>query len=385
PELTGEQTVLENGTEDEAYLVTEAELLAGFTDVDTSDDLSIINLTASNGAIITEVEEGLYSISHAADYNGNITLSYNVWDGHKGGSIEAELSYTLDAVNDAPIGDDSASIMGTEDEDKVIDIADLISDVDNSDDELTITAESEDGTISIDGTEITFTPDADFQGSTTITYTVEDEDGETDTGTLSVIIENTNDAPTADDFDGGTTEEETAIVLDVADHIADIDPGADLEVTEAESDNGTVTINGTELTFTPADDFYGEATITYTVSDGETTTQGTITVDVTNTYDAPSILPGAEPLDMLEDTVINLTVADFLTAISNPDNAEVTITDVFASEGEITLNGNGTYRYNPPNDYYGEVTINFTLSDGTTEVLSELKINIENVNDAPDA
>ncbi|WP_040308652.1 cadherin-like domain-containing protein, partial [Asticcacaulis biprosthecium] len=266
-----------------------------------------------------------------------------------------------------------------------IDIADLISDVDNPDGELTITAESADGTITIDGTEITFTPDDDFQGTTTITYTVEDEDGETDTGTLTVLIANTNDAPTADDFDGGTTDEEEAIVIDVASHIDDIDPSTTLEVTEAESEQGTITIDGTELTFTPADDFYGTATITYTVSDGVTTTQGEITVEVTNTYDAPSILPDAEPLDMLEDTVINLSVEDFLTGIYNPDDAEVTISDVFASEGTITLNGNGTYRYNPPNDYYGEVTINFTLFDGTTEVLSELKINIENVNDAPDA
>ncbi|WP_031237651.1 beta strand repeat-containing protein, partial [Asticcacaulis sp. AC460] len=383
PTLSGEQASLDDGEEDQDYTVSKADLLQGFSDVDTSDDLDIDNLTASDGATVTDNHDGTYTIHHVANDNGRITLSYDVIDGN-GGSVEGGLSYDLDAVNDAPVGNDSVSIQGTEDTDLVIDIADLISDVDNSDGQLTITAESDDGQVTIDGTEITFIPNGDFQGTTTITYTVEDPDGETDTGTLYVNIANTNDAPEADDFNGGTTPEETPIVIDVNGHFEDIDPGETLTVTAATSEQGTVSINGTELTFTPASNFYGNATITYAISDGETTTTADITVAVTNTYDAPTVVPGAA-IDMLEDTVKTITAAELLAGVENPDDAEITISDVFASEGTITLNQNGTYRYNPPNDYYGPVTINFTVFDGTTEVLSEITINIENVNDAPHA
>ncbi|WP_118136145.1 carbohydrate-binding protein [Oceanicella sp. SM1341] len=101
--------------------------------------------------------------------------------------------------------------------------------------------------------------------------------------------------PTALDGDA-TTDEDTAVAVDIAALIADADqPGAPV-VTGATSPDGTVSIEGTVLTFTPAPDFFGEATITYTVEDreGATATAG-VTVTVAGVNDAPELSGSIAP------------------------------------------------------------------------------------------
>lgn len=108
PALTGAQAVLRNGTEDVGYTVAAAQLLTGFTDVD-GDTLAIANLTASDGSVVNN-GDGTYTITPGANFNGDVSLDYDVLDGH-GGVVSATLGYTLDAVNDAPAG--TVEISGT--------------------------------------------------------------------------------------------------------------------------------------------------------------------------------------------------------------------------------------------------------------------------------
>jgi VCBS repeat-containing protein len=107
---TGAATaVLAAGTEDTAYTVSAANLLTGFSDVDTGDTLRVSGLTASNGTVIDNAN-GTFTMTPTANFNGAVALSYNVVDGH-GGSVAATRSYTLAAVNDpAIISDDVSTI-----------------------------------------------------------------------------------------------------------------------------------------------------------------------------------------------------------------------------------------------------------------------------------
>jgi len=99
PVLTGIQTTLAGGTEDTAYTVSAANLLAGFTDVD-GDMLSVSGLSANHGTIVDN-GNGTFTITPTANYNGSVGLGYNVIDGH-GGSVAASETFSLAAVNDAP-------------------------------------------------------------------------------------------------------------------------------------------------------------------------------------------------------------------------------------------------------------------------------------------
>jgi Ca2+-binding RTX toxin-like protein len=95
--------VLAAGTEDIAYTVTAANLLAGFADSNVLDVLTVHNLSVgTNGSVIDNLD-GTYTITPTANYNGLLTLSYSVEDGH-GGTIAATQHVTLAAVNDATLG-----------------------------------------------------------------------------------------------------------------------------------------------------------------------------------------------------------------------------------------------------------------------------------------
>jgi hypothetical protein len=78
---TGTSTaVLAAGTEDTAYVVKASDLLTGFTDPN-GDTLSIANLTASDGATVKDNGDGTFTITPAANDNGDVTLTFDVTDG----------------------------------------------------------------------------------------------------------------------------------------------------------------------------------------------------------------------------------------------------------------------------------------------------------------
>ncbi len=102
-----------------------------------------------------------------------------------------------------------------------------------------------------------------------VKYTVTDSDGDTALGKLNVLVD--DDSPVAKD-DGASTTDGAPVTVNV---IANDSVGADGAVVTGAtvvggSDVGSVTVNadGT-LTFTPADDFEGDAEIRYTLTDGD--------------------------------------------------------------------------------------------------------------------
>ena len=98
--------VLAAGTEDTAYTVSAADLLAGFADVDL-DTLAVANLAASNGNVVDNLN-GTFTVTPTLNFNGPVTLTYDVLDGNGGDIVGVTQSYTLAAVNDAPTGTPSA-------------------------------------------------------------------------------------------------------------------------------------------------------------------------------------------------------------------------------------------------------------------------------------
>ena len=120
----------------------------------------------------------------------------------------ATVTVDITCVNDEPVaGDDDAS--GTEDTDVTISDGDLAAnDTDADGDTLTVTGvdNASGGTVSLDAGTITFIPDANLCGddAACFDYTVDDGDGGTDTGTVTIDLTCVNDNPVAtdDDVDG---------------------------------------------------------------------------------------------------------------------------------------------------------------------------------------
>ncbi|PKH57741.1 VCBS domain-containing protein [Shewanella sp. Bg11-22] len=101
-----------SGIEDTSMQLSTVELLANATDIDHNDvgQLSIANLVADHGVIIDN-NDGTFSFTPEKDYNGQVHFSYDVKDAH-GGSTHTGATTTLTAVQDNAVitGQDSGSV-----------------------------------------------------------------------------------------------------------------------------------------------------------------------------------------------------------------------------------------------------------------------------------
>ena len=83
--------------------------------------------------------------------------------------------------------------------------------------------------LNLDGT-FSYTPDENFHGTVSFDYTVTDDEGESDSATVNILVNPVNDDPIAeDDFETTTEDNIVNVPLMTNDHDADGNP---LTVTE---------------------------------------------------------------------------------------------------------------------------------------------------------
>ncbi|MCJ8335783.1 MAG: cadherin-like domain-containing protein, partial [Epibacterium sp.] len=192
PALTGTAASLANGTEDTAYTVSATDLLQGFTD-EEGDTLSVANLTADNGATVVDNGDSTFTVTPVADFNGAVTLSYEVSDGTV--STAATQTVTLDAVNDAPT---TTNATASADEAGAAVTGQLVAaDVDGDTLTFALDAAVEGLTLNADGS-YSFDPSANTAAQAltytsdplevVANYTVSDGNGGTVQGTLTVTV-----------------------------------------------------------------------------------------------------------------------------------------------------------------------------------------------------
>ena len=130
------------GTEDTAYTITAATLLAGVTDVD-GPALSITSVSVASGdGSIVDNGNGTWTYTPAANYSGPVSFNYTAFDGSLSASSTASL--TLAPVNDAPVATPVTLAAGTEDTALHLSprhqLLGGVTDVDNSHAQLSITS-----------------------------------------------------------------------------------------------------------------------------------------------------------------------------------------------------------------------------------------------------
>ncbi|MDP1690482.1 MAG: VCBS domain-containing protein, partial [Burkholderiaceae bacterium] len=128
-------------------------------------------------------------------------------------------------------------------------------------------------------------------GTLTDTFTVRSADGTPQV--VTVTINGANDAPVANANSVSGTED-VALTITTASLLAndsDVDSGAVLTITSVQSAvNGTVSLSAGNVIFTPAANFSGPASFTYTASDGQGgTSTATVNVNVAAVADAPTL------------------------------------------------------------------------------------------------
>jgi CshA-type fibril repeat protein len=350
-------------------------VLANDTDAD-GDPLTVTAASAANGTV-TINPDGTVRYVPNPNFNGTDTVTYTISDG-RGGTSTSTVTVTVNPVNDVPVANNDTA---TTAEDSPVTIPVLGNDTDADGNPLTITsATSPNGTVAInpDGT-ITFTPNPNFNGPATITYTISDGQGGTATATVAVNVTPVNDPPVARP-DTATTAEDTPVIIAPLANDSDVD-GNPLTITAASSPNGTVVINpnGT-ISFTPAPNFNGPTTITYTISDGQGgSATTTIAVNVTPVNDAP--VARNDVFSMDEDTTARIPV---LTNDSDADGDPLTVIAASSPNGTVVINPDGTISFTPSPNFNGPATITYTISDGKGgTATATVAVNVRNTDEPP--
>ncbi|HAS6630898.1 TPA: tandem-95 repeat protein, partial [Vibrio parahaemolyticus] len=250
------------------------------------DSDSALNFSVSgNSNVLVSIENGIATITPTADWNGSETLTFTATD-PSNESISQTVNFTVAPVVD--IKADSTNVV--EDTPTIINV--LGNDTfEGADKVVSLDAENspKNGTVIVnsDGT-VTYTPDDNYVGEDAFTYIVT-SGGVSESTTVEVNVTPVNDAPVAKN-DIATTQEDTAVTIDVLSNDTDVD-GDKLSIQSATvpEAQGKVEIVDGKLVFTPAENFNGDAEITYTVTDGQLTDEAKVTVTVNPVNDAPTI------------------------------------------------------------------------------------------------
>ena len=233
------------------------------------------------------------------------------------------------------------------------------------------------GTITGAGTNFTYTPHRDLNGSDSFTISARDVHGGSTTRTVDVMITAINDPPTFGSVpETLATNEDLPVDFKVVPSDVDGDP---VTVSFADAAKGVITGDGGNYRYVPGTNLNGSDSFTITADDGQGgVVSRTVSVAITPVNDPPSFtsVPGA--LATEEDTSIGFNVA-----ATDVEGDPVTFSVAGAARGTIT-GGNGTYRYVPNLNANGADSFTIIADDAAGGItMRNVSVTITPVNDAP--
>ena len=371
PPLAAADTVA--AVEDTPLTIAAATLLANDSDPE-GDALTIQSVANAIGGTAALTAAGDVIFTPAADFNGQAGFDYTIGDGF-GGTSTATVTVAVAPVNDAPVT--SAGLLAAT-EDVLANGSLAATDVDGDALTFALSADATHGSVSVaaDGA-YTYTPDADYNGADSFSYTVSDGVGGSATGSVSIAVAPVNDAPVAASAVASTAEDVPLVGTLAA---TDIDGDALVYSLAAGSSQGSVVVNadGT-YTYTPAADFNGVDSFAYTVTDAAGVTDtATISITVEPVNDAPVATTTA--ISTTEDTVAVGTLA----AIDADGDALTFSLAADATHGSVTVAADGAYTFTPDAEYADGDSFTYTVVDAAgASTTATVAVTMAPVNDAP--
>ncbi len=406
---------MHQGTEDTLLHINGGGVTVNDYDVD-GDPFTVVLVSGPSHGTLTLQPNGSFDYMPDADFFGTDSFSYKLNDGSADSAVVAVILDILN-VNDAPV---AVADHYTSNEDQPLSSGVqgvLANDYDADGDSLAITMKTapSHGTLVLkaDGS-FDYMPDADFFGTDSFDYEVQDPSGNTSAATVTIVIQPVNDAPYFTPGQDVSVNEDAGVVT-VAGWAQGIDAGAGesgqilsfvvISMSEPGLFSGAVTISSQgELAFQTAQDACGVCDIAIQLQDDGGTANGgadtsaayTLRIRISEINDAPSFSKGADII--LQEDCGPQSFSGWATNISaGPANESGQTVGFKISSNNpslfayIQILANGTLEFEPATNAWGSAKLSVELYDdgGTanggqdTSAGQQFEIVINPVNDAP--
>ena len=353
-------------------------------DFDIKDGDALKNTTLENfifgnvshGTLVKNSDSITYTPN--PNYNGADQLTYQIKDADGVLSNTASISFNIAAV--------AAEILTQVlNEDSTLNINLLAGSSDADGDALTAVKTSDPlhGTLitNPDGT-LKYTPNQNFFGLDSFTYSISDSNGASVIKTLNIAVTSVNDVPVAAEILTQVLNEDSTLNINLLAGSSDADGDALTAVKTSDPLHGTLITNpdGT-LKYTPNQNFFGLDSFTYSISDSNgASVIKTLNIAVISVNDAVVInhaistqsakLTKEFIFKLPDDLISNVDGDSLQIQIKKADGSALPSWLIFNPE---TLELRGT----PPSSAYGLQKLSLLVSDGISEVKSDFNLVID--------
>ena len=371
-------------------------------DLDPSTPGIDSTLTTADGAWSVDAT-GVVSFAPVAGFEGVATVPYTVSDSF--GLVSAPSTISVTVAGAIPVATASSAVTPA-DTNVTLPLAGNVSDANNDVDITTIdldpstpgidtTLTTPEGVWSVDPTGVvTFNPVASFEGNASISYTVQDDDG--NVSVPATITVNVSGAPPVATPAIATTSSDTNVSVPLAGNISDANndvdlttidldpttPGIDTTITTAE---GVWTVDAAGVvTFDPVAGFEGNASIAYSVmdDDGNVSTSPNVTVNVAGATPVATAATAITPNDT--NVTVALSVSDAnndvdLTTIDLDPSTPGVDSTLTTAEGVWTVDAAGVVTFDPVATFEGNASISYTVQDddGNVSAAASVTVNVQ--------
>jgi Bacterial Ig domain/Cadherin-like domain/WD40-like Beta Propeller Repeat len=322
--------------------------LAG-TDADGDTLTFAIQRSPSNGFINANGNHWTYT--PFPDFHGADSFTFTAFDGQRV-SAPATVDINVATVNDAPVIPDTQRNL-TEDIPTTFTLPG--SDVDGDALSFSIDTPPQHGTLSGDPPTLTYTPDANFNGTDSFKFVASDGVATSAKATFILQVAAVNDGPVAVDS-SVTTAEDTAVTIPL--QASDVDGNTLTYTILSSPSDGFLTGSGASRTYAPGANANGTRSVVFRVSDGLLTATATVTITITPVNDPPRATDDWVATDALTPLTIAVLAND-----SDVDGDPVSITAVGTpAHGNVNI-VNDKLVYTPDAGFAGIEVFTYTISD----------------------
>ncbi|KAF0219268.1 MAG: putative hemagglutinin/hemolysin [Geobacteraceae bacterium] len=222
---------------------------------------------------------------------------------------------------------------------------------------------------------LTYTPEADYNGPDSFTFTAYDGTADSNTATVSITVAAVNDPPVAAG-QSVITNRNTATAVTLA--ASDVDGDTLTYSVVSQPSHGGLSGTAPNLTYTPSTRYSGSDNFTFKANDG-TVYSNVATVSITVNFTNVAPEANAQSVTTAEDTAKGITLS-----ATDGDGDPLTYS-VVTQPAHGTLTGAApNLTYTPAANYDGSDSFTFKANDGTVDSsTATVSVTITAVNDAP--